>query len=376
MVAPITGPFSRNVQLPFTAGANIGSLVAENVSTWYRQKRPFTLPLDLTARRGSCSVTESGNYADGKRPWNLTWVGSKPSSISSDAYNRAWGKYNSSIRSGAQWGVSMLQYRQSFDMMTNRVTQLAGVLRDIRRGNIHSLLSRFGPPPGGLKRKGKSLGDNILEWRFGWQPLWNDIHATAEYLGDPLPAVRDRDGNKTNIFVVRGRGSSEWTVNTYHDYSTSSNPEAWRRVATKYSQKVTLQSSYRITNPNALLWDSLGLTNPAMWVYESIPFSFVLNYFFSIEEYVLGLTPWMGIDLYDSFTSTLSKADASGTMFARANIPGYVGGSSFTGWRVWQDRKVGAISGPSLRLRDPWILQPGRGLNAVALLLQQLGKTR
>lgn len=335
--------------------------------TWYRQRPPIDRPLTYTfERRYARYVYGSAIGSPTARTLNdgYAWI-STPSASSSDAYNKAWSQFNGKLKESSQWATNVVQYRQSFDALVKHLTDLAGVFRDIKRGHFGDLYRRFKPPKG-FKMKGKSAADLVLEWRFGWQPLWNDIHSAAQALGRDL-----------GDFQVVGKGRGRWTES---DTAAISGQYAEvRDVRTaKYDQRYRLSADVRITNPNMLLWDSLGLTNPLSVAYEIIPFSFVANYFFSIEEFIQGLCPFMGMELRNPCTthfttvSTFVAGTPTRLSYPYPNAGPY--GVAIDG--VIMNRSVGPFSGPKLRLRDPWILQPGRGINAVSLLLQQLGKKR
>lgn len=369
MVAPIIGPFTSSSTYSFPTGSRgHGQLAFKQERVWYRQKIPYDLPLSYSFKRDIGWYT-SGTYGGSPNARTpsvaLAWI-SNPSQSSSDAYNKAWAEFQDELKlNQSQWATNVVQYRQSYDSLVKHLTNLAGVFRDIRRGHFGDLYRRFKPPKG-FKMKGKTAADHVLEWRFGWQPLWNDIHSAAESLGRDLSDLK-----------VVGKGRARWTEQDTYTLSGLYAEVREDRVA-EYDQRYRISADIRITNPNMLLWNGLGLTNPFLVAYELIPFSFVANYFISIEEFLHGLCPFMGIELRNSCTThfTTVKTRIAGTLvrssYSYPNPGPY--GLEFAGTRM--TRSPGPISGPQLRLRDPWILQPGRGTNAVALLLQQLAKKR
>jgi hypothetical protein len=259
----------------------------------------------------------------------------------------------------------MLQYRQTHELLVKHITTLYNVFRDIKKGHLGDLYQRF-KPPRGFKAKGKTFADQVLEWRFGWLPTWGDIHDTAEALGRDL-----------GDFQAVGKGSARWTEKSVYDNNGTFAHIRETRTA-QYHQRYRLSADVRITNPNALLWDSMGLTNPYLTAYELVSFSFVLNYFISLEEFCRGLSPYMGMSLNNSCTThfTTVKTAVAGTVIRKdypyPNIGPYQ--VALEGWTM--RRTPGTITGPKLRVRDPWILQPGRAVNCVSLLLQQLAAKR
>jgi hypothetical protein len=367
MVAPVSGPFTFNWSRGWPPGYSIPGVQSDFIArTWYRQKAPYDRPLAYVSNGAHC-VWQYGSDRSplaGSPSTASCWI-SGPTSSSSNAYNNAWSEFNEKCRGQAEWAVTMLQYRQAHDALTKHITNLYNVFRNIKKGRF-DLVARTIKPPTGFRPKAKSFASSVLEWRFGWQPLWNDIHESCRSLGRDL-----------GDFTVVGKGRSSWVeTHTYDNNGTYAHVREFRRLT--YDQRYRLAAEVRIINPNALLWDSLGLTNPALVAYEMIPFSFIANYFFSIEEYVRGLSPFMGLEMVNSHTTHFctSRGFLQGTVVRQSypypNIGPYrVGLSAYT-----VSRSLGNISGAVLRKRDPWILSPGRAINAIALLTQQLPASR
>lgn len=365
MVAPVTGPFNVSRVSAWPVGfTSVGFRKSLVQRTWYRQRPPFNQPLAFTSQKEQADWVFGSDRAPLARNVDSTmcWI-SSPTLSSSNAYNSAWSDFNEQLRGQASWAVTLIQYRQAYDSLVKHTTDLYHVFRDIKRLDFKALYKRFKPPKG-FKMKGKTFSDHVLEWRFGWQPLWNDIHDSAEYL------ARD-----FGSFKAVGRGNGTWNESaTYTLSGTYAEVREDRRA--KYRQRVRIAADVEITNPQLVLWDSLGLTNPALVAYELIPWSFVLNYFISLEEFARGLSPAMGLRLVNPYYSVLTTVDTTlvGTpvrwSYPYPNIGPYrvsLHGATMT-------RTLGAIPAAKLRVRDPWILQPGRALNSVSLLLQQLAK--
>jgi len=366
MVAPITGPFSRTFP---SRSFGYGIFASQQSNTgsrqWYRQKRPFDLPLTFSSSRidmGYRYGSSVGSPIARSVNTGLVWI-STPNASSSNAYNQAWSKFDEQVRGTIGWATTIVQYRQTYDSLVKNITDLTGVFKDIKKLRFDRLFRRFKPPKG-FKMKGKTFADRVLEWRFGWQPLWDDIHKTAEALG------RDFDDLK-----IKGTSRASW-----REYAEYTPPFSGGEIVEKRSATVVqvyhLGAKVRITNPNALLFESLGFANPALVAYEVVPWSFVVNYFFSLEEYIRGLSPYLGVTLVDPYTSCLVKTDTIivGEYTKKSYTYPNPGNYSCWGKGMSMTRTPGAIAGPKLRLRDPWILSPARGLTSISLLLQQLAK--
>lgn len=367
MVAPITGPFTKTLPVrSFPSGTIFAGKQCFTASrVWYRQRQPYSLPLNFSSERTECGYISGSNIGSPTaRPVStgLVWI-STPTASSSNAYNEAWSQFDEQVRGQIGWATTIVQYRQTYDSLVKNVTDLYHVFRDIKQLRFDRLYRRFRPPKG-FKMKGKSFADRVLEWRFGWQPLWDDIHKSAEALG------RDFDDRK-----VVGKSRSTWRETATYTLSGTYAKVVETRTAT-VNQAYRLSAKVRITNPNSLLFDSLGFANPALVAYEIVPWSFVANYFFSLEEYIRGLSPYMGVTLIDPYTSSFVTTDTviSGVLTRKSYPYPNPGDYSVWGKGMKTTRTPGPIAGPKLRLRDPWILSPARGLTSVSLLLQQLAK--
>jgi hypothetical protein len=124
----------------------------------------------------------------------------------------------------------------------------------------------------------------------------------------------------------------------------------------------------QVDNPNLYLANKLGLTNPALIVYDAIPFSFVVNWFVTIEQFLsqmnmfAGVTvknPWMSVKLTDACTTT-----------EKYTAP-YYGESGDSTCKTRGTSFVRTTSLPTYAIaRKPVILtSPTRALIAVSLLI-------
>jgi hypothetical protein len=361
MVAPVTSGPTYNI-----SGAQPpGSYLAGNqnyrkrVILNQRQVKPYTLPLSYSIEQWLWKV----EYTHYPSPWELGLNPARsfdnPPSVTTNAATKAYGKFREAAYGDmASWAVNIVQYRESFDLMTSSILGLHRAVRNLRRGNVSGLIDQFSLPKG-FKPKGRTFASRWLEWSFGIRPLIQDVGASVEAL--------KRDFNP-KVVKVSGSGRNTWSGS---DFLSPGVTQVYSGVVT---QNCHMGGTITVTNPNALLWTSLGLTNPLAVVYDAIPFSFVVNYFISIEPWIQGLSPWYGVSLSNTYTSIKTvRAGQVHHVGRPSGIPANQGfGSKINGEMVTFTRSPGALATPGLRVRDPWIISPGRAANAVSLLLQQL----
>lgn len=367
---PTSGPFSylqTQVGGAGLPGGNPTAIWFQRSGTWYRQRRPYNLPLTYASYRGR---VKSAKWSGSKDPLTVTqqYPGYDASSFNTsyDGYTRAWNRFRAEVSDSAQLGLMLAERRQSMSMLENRLVQLARFSRALSRfrfGDAADALgvSRKDLQTMNLRRSSKAFANNFLEFRFGWSASVNDVYSACSVLSKDVDTVRVR---------ARGRGArqitSTWSVSLYGG--------AYK----DYNQVVLLKTLYllgadvRIENPNLALAENLGLVNPALFVYERVPFSFVLNWFVTVEEFLSNFTAFWGYRIDNPFTTLVRVAETKLTQTHRGPTTFYDSGGTFVTERCWMDRRPGAISGPPLRLREPWVLSPVRGLTAASLLLQRL----
>lgn len=372
MATPVTGPYNLTItrqadQLPYTNVA-----VGHRSRTWYRQKRPYNLDLAFTYSDRQVYervlVNPNPNFS---AAYNRCDVSRAPTYTSdTDAQNKALGDFREKISTGASWALTLAQRRQAMSMMTNRIMQMFYFVRALKRGQLVMALDHLGLKTTTekdtwrrFKRHSGDLGSQILEFRFGWQPLWQDIHNTAEILSSEIKTHR-----------VIGKGTSRIRRST----DASDPPNYYGDVSRTYNDTgryhCKVWADVEMTNPNLALLNNLGMVNPVLVAYDAIPWSFVLNYFISLEEFCSNFAPYAGYTLTNQGVSHYQVVERQVAQVERKYYAPTGNRATFKTQSVFHVRTVGTLPSFRLRIRDPWDLKPGRALNAVGLLLQQLGK--
>lgn len=204
-----------------------------------------------------------------------------------------------------------------------------------------------------FKRGAKSFGDNYLEFHFGWEPLVKDIWSAAHIaLEDPFKSLGKR---------FRSAGSAEGVT-------TLNNPtgqySVWRRLTWKES--VHLRANVLVTNPNLHQLQQLGLLNPAVVLWELVPYSFVLDWFVNVGQTLNSYTDFAGLTL--SYSSSTRLIRCKEERFYNYPLVPYPRG---TVDHVTLVRTLG-IPKPQLAFKEVKLPSVTRGLTAVSLLTQFL----
>lgn len=375
MVLPVSGPIIKEKLVP-PSGPNGtgGSTYFRTVG--YKQTRPYDLVLGYDSIHGKMSsngAQPSRSAADLAYDWISfaeTW-----GTPFHHATNKAYDKLKDQISERASLGVTLAEVNQSLGMINKRSIQLYRFGRKLARGDFLGAAAelRMASVPKRAKTS-KSFADNYLEYHFGWAPLIGDVHSAYEVLKDPIKSQYIRIAESYASKVLDLNAPSKGS-NPYADYPALQSWNEFRRVDIKQSIRMGCEVS--IDNPNLWLANQLGLINPLVIGYELIPFSFVANWFFNIEQFLSQGTDFFGLTLAKAWTTYRVKGTY--TEFAHRTYRwwdnGYVyGGGLFSDCKgdFTQIRRQTGIVKPVFTLRPAKAWHWRRTASAVSLLVQQL----
>lgn len=173
----------------------------------------------------------------------------------------------------------------------NRMTQSVLALRQRQFRRAWELL-------GGNPRK---LPQTWLEYQYGWRPLMNDCKGAVDAL---------QRYDKSQDWVVSVKGSAKEESDVWDDISGTYS--ANRRVVKKNGCFVRLDYTPKNGFLSALA--SLGLTNPYQLAWEVLPYSFVIDWYLPIGEWLSAMDADAGYDFLSGSRSTRRET----TTFVRA----------------------------------------------------------
>jgi hypothetical protein len=142
----------------------------------------------------------------------------------------------------------------------------------------------------GGKHTAKAAADAWMAWRYGWQQLGRDVANVYDFIKKPVTEL-----------VVEGRSgtsiSGGWT--------TENQTTTWLSVAFDSSHDVTYDVSYRANVVGLLKASTLNMVaDPAISYWESIPFSFVADWFVNVGDV---LASWRAMASFERFHCSLGR---------------------------------------------------------------------
>lgn len=348
---PVTGPFEGGESFytafdhaPFNGGYSANVHFREIARTWFRQRRPYDLPLAY-----SMSDRRVVDFTTPYPPNYRTYQGAATYNSSHAVYatNKAYSKMIAAIGDASLWAVNVIQYKQSFSLIEEAATTLWRFGRALNRFNFVEAARLLGTSvPKGLKRKASAFGGNWLKFHFGWEPLIKDIGASVETL-------------QTSQFSkkIRGRGNFS-NEDSYFNYL----PPFWQKDSFQTVSRCEQGCTVRVENPNLYLANQLGFVNPLGVVWELMKFSFVIDWFANVGQFLSQWTDFIGMVVshaYTTITQTVKKTEE----WYNGIVAHY-----HTATMI----RTESLSAPVLRIAPFRGFSPVRGATALSLVVQQL----
>lgn len=190
---------------------------------------------------------------------------------------------------------TLAEYSQAQKMFASNATTIANVLRSLRKGDMPGVFKTLGIP---RKQLRGTISNRWLELQYGWMPLLSDLHGSVEELQAGLARPRTRKIN------VRVSESTEGVL-----------PNYWAPWAKKYSEIIgtnkTVVKVVVYLRQESLAASRLGITNPVNLAWELLPYSFVIDWFIPIGNWLNSLDAGIGFNGLNGTVTTKTKSIAT-----------------------------------------------------------------
>jgi hypothetical protein len=318
----VFGPFSAVVehyqakQTRENGGSPINCRISYRSSTWYRSGTASNhsgapLPYSMSSGRVTNTYGVNQTCDAANELGRSTLSDSRWNNLKAGVSNRALAKMIAKAQADASAGLgeTLAEWGQAQDMLVKRLTSIWQALRALRRldprGVGRALGLSLSPKMKKSVRNGaKSVGDKWLELHLGWEPLINDIYGTCEQLSREFEPI-----------TARGSAHAYDRYETVQNLTLSKNTKGAGIYVGHRCQCDT-----RVINPNQALLASLGLINPVQVAWNSVPYSFVVDWFVDLSGFIGGLDGLAGLDVSRAFHSELLLGTGRYVAFNRLSV--------------------------------------------------------
>lgn len=344
------------------------------------QAKPYTKPLAYRFHHITTDHAQrSGIYSSYGNMANADFLKGKilvgPGSFSDAPYaglviqatNKCLDKFYNELDEQAMLAVNFAERQQSASMMTARLFQLARFGKALRKFDLLTAAHTLGLDPksgtssfywrsrrrkgwSDAKARSKIVADAWLEFHFGWEPLVKDIFHAIQVLQSPM----------TGKTVQANAGVA---------FNESDFQKPAKESYLREAEGVVLHkcgATLLVTDTNAYAANRLGLTNPAAWVWELIPFSFIVDWFTTVGSFINQWSDLEGMKLVDPWNA--STLVVKKCKYAKSYSGSYLEVRSHG---VLFSRDLG-MSRYKIAFRPMKRLSLARAATAIALLIQFL----
>jgi hypothetical protein len=245
---------------------------------------------------------------------------------------------------------------QTAKLLVGSVTRLVSVLIDLKHGRLSSAARTLFPgnPTG--------VSQDWLMYQYGVKPLINDINGIVDTFAKEEHQIFDvKKGSKRSLSLIL-----EDTDVSYGVCRAHVRVKLFSQVEVKY--KTRLQATF-VTRSLA----KLGFGNPAQLGWELFPYSFVMDWFIPVGNYIANVDAFAGlIAVFTTKTTYINEVVTIERTFGGNALFGFKcsGGSSNVTMRKTYCRREILDVAPPLpypNFKNPFSMT--HALNALALLI-------
>lgn len=277
---------SGNTMMQWRANIRPASKKSVKDSSGWRQPLSYSLTRETSAIH--CGYVEAINidvlgtvtkdeYFDG---YGCDFREQRLSVIDLNLENRALTAALSKLKNqGVNFGVAFGEYKETADMISSAATRIAKSVRGFRSKNprewgqvVRNQLGQAVNGRGKSSPRGRGIPNSWLELQYGWNPMMQDVKSAAAQLSG------DASGGHPFRVHVTSQASSDLTATSWGKTTDATQSGLLKSRTGK--QFCFVRLDYELQSPLLATLSSLGLTNPAEIVWELLPYSFVVDWFF------------------------------------------------------------------------------------------------
>jgi hypothetical protein len=165
-------------------------------------------------------------------------------------------------------GVAVGEGKRTVSLVTDTLLRLGLTVRDLKHGHFEQAARRLGVRHRPSKLSTKDISGRFLELRYGWGPLIQDVYQAAKAY---------------EVLTSGPRSHTYWSSHHARPDTvlkqTATSTKAWLKAELRGQYKAILLES--LTTPR-----SLGLEDPLSVAWELLPYSFVIDWFIPIGNYL------------------------------------------------------------------------------------------
>lgn len=177
----------------------------------------------------------------------------------------------------ANLAQSLAEHRQATDMLFGAARDIVKTFHSLRSGRAPADFIRQLRNPD--TRSGRRLANRWLEYQYGWRPFMSDVDGVCRQLSKHL-----LDGYPQYFTLT-----DEQTAPVEHSSSG-------RKGKGRETVKRKVRVRFKVSNSSLKAVSEIGFTNPALLAWELIPYSFVVDWFIEVGDWLSAFDALVGVE--------------------------------------------------------------------------------
>jgi len=234
--------------------------------------------------------------------WTYPAQPSISQSIISEALTEAWASVS---LNEAQILVQVAEAGKTISGLFSIARRALKIFREVKRLDLLGLTEEFSP---------RELKNRYLELRYALRPIVYDMVGTLKCIDGILSKPKSRQTFRSYKSVVANTSSSGTLFEYPGEYRITGNFNATRTLECRAGVLTAIET---IVSPILLI----GATEPFQAIWELIPYSFIVDWFFNIGKLIASWSPKVGFRTLASWyvvtdTTTMTSTAVTGTSLA------------------------------------------------------------
>lgn len=207
--------------------------------------------------------------------------------------------------------VAIGERKETAELLISTLSGLTHAARSLRKGNLRGVARGLGLSKV-HKPKGQTFPQKWLEYQYGWSPLYQDVYGAIKELHQKDTEEPQRNSVTVKALVKKNIGFS--TFNKYN-YARGS------LLNVVGEELCFVRLDYFMKNDFLQSLSRLGITNPVEVAWELVPFSFVVDWFLPIGNYISSFDAALGFQFRGGSVTRFVKRTCSGGIRGTAPSP-------------------------------------------------------
>jgi len=257
---------------------------------------------------------DNGDRDEGDIPPNILaggWVGGDDAQIR-EATERLRDRLTNKMAAQVQsqkvnLGVMFGERRQTANLVASTANRIVNTVRALKNRNLKGAMTELGIRSDfsslSRRHRGLSVPEAWLELQYGWKPLLSDVYGSCEEL-------LNRHKERPPVITVKCSAHEELSETTIR----GPNEIAWPAVIFKKTGSVHGSARVRFAVDNSLiqLQNRTGIINPLAVAWELVPWSFVVDWFLPVGQFLGNLGYGAGLSVISGSYSFRSQTQWTG----------------------------------------------------------------